>query len=144
MIYAQPHWRRLTYGFAFLVLLGAAPKLRLKHCPWTPSTPSFNIAFVLMRVHRITAPVSMPAWRPRRLGIKTRHRIYQSRFRLWLFWNIGTRVRKTYICYQNEAVIPIAACNADSCLSIIRRNSVPMRWRRNTAVARRAVGLIGR
>ena len=26
MIYAQPHWRRLTYGFAFLALLGAAPQ----------------------------------------------------------------------------------------------------------------------
>ena len=39
------------------------------------------------------------------------------------YWDEGT---ETYICYDNDAVVPVAACNADNCLTTYTRQNVPM------------------
>ena len=117
MIYAKAHWRRMVYGFVFLFgLVGSS----------TATAEALSLSaldsFIQYRVCAngcasdnttcLDACATPDAtWDKNK---DTNFTNLDLELSVLEYWDEGAQ---TYICYENEAVVPIAACNADSCLS---------------------------
>ncbi len=117
MIYANLQWRRVLCGFGLLFMLGGASSASAEALTLdaVDSFIQYRVCANACAPDNSTCLDACPT--PEQAWDKNKDTNYTNidlELAVLEYWDEGA---ETYICYENEAVVPIAACNADSCLS---------------------------